>query len=260
MSTSSPLKGFDKLSSHLPVLKKRFGLARLLLIPALIAFLIYMFFSIEDSTWQLWLLDGEVVLGTLGYVILSLFFRLKDALKEQYGSKAFELAFTRIALPGLAIVFSVAARVGYIPGPLIPRFTGYLILPILGGLLILIGAMLWARAVDAIGVDYLTMLYVYYPREGQVVDHAIYGVIRHPVYAAGLWIIFGLALLNGTWFGPVLAVFFLLGVWGWLRLVEEKELIERFGPSYVEYRKRVPAFWPRPGQIPAFFRFLFTGR
>ena len=60
MSTSSPIKGFDKLSSHLPVLKKRFGLARLLLLPALIAFLIYMFFSIEDSTWQLWLLDGEV--------------------------------------------------------------------------------------------------------------------------------------------------------------------------------------------------------
>ena len=189
MSTSSPLKGFDKLSSHLPLLKKRFGLARLLLIPTLIAFLIYMFFSIEDSTWQLWLLDGEVVLGTLGYVILSLFFRLKDALKEQYGSKAFELAFTSIALPGLAIVFSVAARVGYIPGPLIPRFAGYLALPILGGLLILIGVMLWVRAVDAIGVDYLTMLYVYYPREGQVVDHAIYGVIRHPVYAAGLWII-----------------------------------------------------------------------
>lgn len=260
MSTSSNLKGFEQLSRRLPILKKRLGLARLLFAPALISFLIYNFFAIEDSTWQLWLLDGEVVLGILGYAILSLFFHLKDALKEKYGAEAFELGFTRIALPGLAIIFSVAARVGYIPGPLIPRFTGYAALPILGGLLILIGAILWGRAVDAIGVDTLTMLYVYYPREGQVVDHAIYGFIRHPVYAAGLWIVFGLALLNGTWFGPVLAVFLALGVWGWLRLVEEKELIERFGPSYAEYRKRVPAFWPRLGQIPSFFRFLFTGR
>ena len=260
MSTSSSLKGFDKLSSHLPILKKRLGLVRLLLVPALLAFLIYNFFAIEDATWQLWLLDGEVVLGTLGYAILSLFFRLKNDLKDKYGSKAFELASTRIALPGLVIVFSVAARVGYIPGPLIPRFAGYAALPILGGLLILIGVTLWIRAVDTFGVDYLTMLYVYYPREGQVVDHAIYGVIRHPVYAAGLWFVFGLALLNGTWFGPALAVFFLLGVWGWLRLVEEKELIERFGPSYAEYRKRVPAFWPRLQKMPDFFRFLFTGR
>jgi protein-S-isoprenylcysteine O-methyltransferase Ste14 len=44
-----------------------------------------------------------------------------------------------------------------------------------------------------------------------------------------------------------------------LRFVEEKELIERFGQSYLDYRARVPAFWPRWRDLPIFFRFLLKG-
>ncbi len=259
MSKPSRLKGLDKLREHIPALQTPFGILRTLFSPFLLAFLIYNFFAIEDSTWLLWLLDGEVVIGTLGFLVLSLFFRLKPALQEKYKEKAFSLAFTRFVLPALTIIFSIVARIGYIPGPLIPRFGWYPILPALGWILLGLGIALWLRAVTTFGVDYLTMLYVYYPKEGRVVDHAIYGVVRHPVYTAGQCIAFGLALLNGTWFGPVLAVFVALGMWGWVRLVEEKELIERFGASYADYRKRVPTFWPRPRQVAAFFRFLFTG-
>lgn len=259
MSKPSRLKGFDKLREHIPALRTPFGTLRTFLSPLILFFLIYNFFAIEDSTWQLWLLDGEVVIGSIGFLILSLFFRLKKDMLARFGPEAFALAFTRIVLPALAIIFSIVARVGYIPGPPIPRFGWYPILPALGWVLLVLGIALWVRAVTTFGVDYATMLYVYYPKEGRVVDHAIYSAVRHPVYTAGQCIAFGLALLNGTWFGPVLAVFVALGVWGWVRLVEEKELIERFGASYADYRERVPAFWPRPRQIPAFFRFLFTG-
>jgi protein-S-isoprenylcysteine O-methyltransferase Ste14 len=68
-----------------------------------------------------------------------------------------------------------------------------------------------------------------------------------------------LALLNGTWFALTCVLIFMLGLWGWVRLVEEKELLERFGPSYAEYRRRVPAFWPRPRDLGRFFKFLITG-
>jgi len=44
-----------------------------------------------------------------------------------------------------------------------------------------------------------------------------------------------------------------------VRLVEEKELIERFGQSYLDYRKRIPAFWPRPRDLGGFFKFLLSG-
>jgi protein-S-isoprenylcysteine O-methyltransferase Ste14 len=68
----------------------------------------------------------------------------------------------------------------------------------------------------------------------------------------------GLALLNTGIFALSFIPFLLLGFFGWTRLVEEKELIERF-PDYVEYRKHTPAFWVKPQDIPAFFKFLITG-
>jgi protein-S-isoprenylcysteine O-methyltransferase Ste14 len=42
-----------------------------------------------------------------------------------------------------------------------------------------------------------------------------------------------------------------------VRLVEEKELLERF-PQYAEYRRKVPAFWT--WQVGKFWRFLVSGR
>jgi protein-S-isoprenylcysteine O-methyltransferase Ste14 len=44
-----------------------------------------------------------------------------------------------------------------------------------------------------------------------------------------------------------------------VRLVEEKELIERFGQAYVDYRQCVPAFWPRLRDLKGFFEFLIVG-
>jgi protein-S-isoprenylcysteine O-methyltransferase Ste14 len=126
--------------------------------------------------------------------------------------------------------------------------------------MILVGAALWIRAAFTFGLDNAFMLYVYFPEEGRLVDAAIYGVIRHPIYAGALRVIIGLALLNGNANALAFIPFILLGVFGWLRLVEEKELIERFGQSYVEHRKRVPAFWPRPRDLGKFFRFIVVGK
>jgi len=88
----------------------------------------------------------------------------------------------------------------------------------------------------------------------------IYAVIRHPVYAGVLRLGMGLALLNGNafslFFGLLLSP---LALTSWVRLVEERELIERFGSGYIEYRKETPAFWPRPRDLKKFFRFVLKG-
>jgi protein-S-isoprenylcysteine O-methyltransferase Ste14 len=104
------------------------------------------------------------------------------------------------------------------------------------------------------------MLDVYFPEQGRLAQGGIYAILRHPVYAAAVRVALGLGFLNETWFGLICAFFFTLGLWGWIRLVEERELIARFGPAYREYRARVPAFWPRPKDLGGFFRFLFAGR
>ena len=114
-------------------------------------------------------------------------------------------------------------------------------------------------AVLVFGIDNLTMLYVYFPEESQLVNHRIYTILRHPAYSAVQYIAFGLALLNGNWFALACALIIAFGLWGWVRLVEEKELIERFGQAYVEYRQHVPPFLPRLRDLGGFFGFLIAG-
>ncbi len=103
-------------------------------------------------------------------------------------------------------------------------------------------------------------LYVYHPEEGRIIDSKIYGILRHPVYAGVLRVAIGLALINGNANSIAFAILLPLGVIGWIRLVEERELIERFGRSYLDYRKRVPAFFPKLRDLAAFFNFLLTGK
>ena len=93
-----------------------------------------------------------------------------------------------------------------------------------------------------------------------MVNSNIYSVLRHPVYAGVLRVIIALALLNGNGNSLAFIPFAPLGLFGWIRLVEEKELIELFGPSYLDYRKHVPAFWPRATDYGKFFGFLLTGK
>jgi protein-S-isoprenylcysteine O-methyltransferase Ste14 len=126
--------------------------------------------------------------------------------------------------------------------------------------LLLTGLVLWMRSAMTFGVDNLAMLYVYYPEEGRLVDSTIYGLIRHPVYSAVVRVGLALGLLRGTGFSIAFGLFIPLGLTLWVRLVEEPELIARFGEGYLNYRRRVPTFWPTPANARMFWRFLIRGQ
>jgi protein-S-isoprenylcysteine O-methyltransferase Ste14 len=126
---------------------------------------------------------------------------------------------------------------------------------VLCGTLVLLAALTARSAILTFGVDYMAVVYLYFPEESEIQEHEIYSVIRHPTYLAGM--LFGAAALF-SWFSVysiLLSIFvfliFRLQVWK-----EEKELVERFGDGYVEYKKKVPALLVRPGKIRAYFRFL----
>jgi protein-S-isoprenylcysteine O-methyltransferase Ste14 len=78
---------------------------------------------------------------------------------------------------------------------------------------------------------------------GEIFTGGLYSRVRHPRYTGMFCAVVGAALLAGT---PRLWI--VLAVWWMLALVvirlEERELTARFGPAYVVYRKRVPAFLP----------------
>jgi len=78
---------------------------------------------------------------------------------------------------------------------------------------------------------------------GEIFTGGLYKHVRHPRYTGMFCAVLGAALIAGT---PRLWA--ILALWWILALIvirlEERELAARFGPAYVEYRKRVPAFLP----------------
>jgi protein-S-isoprenylcysteine O-methyltransferase Ste14 len=253
------IKGLDQLRKHVPYFNTPFGILRIFFLPALLIFLVSALLTIGSPDRPFWYLVGEIMFGGLGFLWLYLFFRFKEEFKARFGPLAYSKAVSQFGYPGVAIISTVVARIRSIPGPGIPHYWWYNVLPALGWVLIVVSFLFFLRVLQTFGVDNLTMLYVYFPEESRLVDHKIYNILRHPAYASAQRIAIGLALLNGNWFALASALIFALGLWGWVRLVEEKELIERFGPAYVEYRQRVPAFCPRRGDLKGFFEFLIVG-
>jgi protein-S-isoprenylcysteine O-methyltransferase Ste14 len=78
---------------------------------------------------------------------------------------------------------------------------------------------------------------------GEMFSGGLYARVRHPRYAGMFAALLGAALLAGS---PLLWI--VMAIWCPFALLvirlEEMELAARFGPSYLEYRKRVPAFFP----------------
>jgi len=84
-------------------------------------------------------------------------------------------------------------------------------------------------------------------REGRLAVDRLYGVVRHPQYTGIFVAVFGQLIHWPTI--PTLVLFPVI-VWAYVRLArrEEQDMVERFGARYVEYRQRVPAFFPRRGE------------
>jgi protein-S-isoprenylcysteine O-methyltransferase Ste14 len=254
------LKGLQKLREHVPDLRSSarsiwIGIYALGIFSLMVIFFGYVKGYIPD-----WSLDGQVIILTIGFLLMRMFFTNKKAFLFRYRELAFRNAFIRFVLPGLALIFATVAHIGYMPGPGLPIGWWTPTLPIAGWYFLLIGSALWIRAIIVFGLDNLTMLYVYFPEKSRRVENNIYSVLRHPVYAGALRISIGLALLNGNAFALFSGLLLMpFGLTVWARLVEEKELIERFGTEYLEYRKRTPAFWPRLRNLGMFYQFVLKG-
>ena len=251
--------GWEALRAHMPPLRSPRGIAWLLGRAAGVFGLTSGFFVLVDREFPEWMPDGEIVVLALGFLILARFFSQKARYQAQFGDRAYARAISAFGIPGLGIVFASIAHLGYMPGPQIPHLWWRPILVGTGWLSLAVGAALWWRAVSTLGLDTLAMLYVYYPEERRIVDSGIYSLLRHPVYAAALRVSIGLALVRANWYALLVALIVPLFLHGWIRLVEEAELIRQF-PAYVEYRRRVPAFAPRLPDLGKFWRLLVLGR
>ena len=82
-------------------------------------------------------------------------------------------------------------------------------------------------------------------RKGRLLREGIYGVVRHPRYLSA-----GIGMIANALIANYLGVYVLLIAIippGYLMLIlEERELLGRFGDAYREYQRDVPRLIPRP--------------
>ena len=81
-------------------------------------------------------------------------------------------------------------------------------------------------------------------RGGELLTEGIYSKLRHPRYVELSLGTFALTLFINHVGTYVLFLVFLVGLHG-VVLLEERELLERFGEEYAAYQARVPRFIPR---------------
>ena len=72
-----------------------------------------------------------------------------------------------------------------------------------------------------------------------------YRIVRNPMITGAILILLGESVLFNSWLIFLWMILFLAGKMIYLPFVEEKELVERFGESYLVYRDQVPRWVPR---------------
>ena len=165
------------------------------------------------------------------------------------------------AAAGSALFFAVAPAMvaGVVPWLLTGfdvRATWWAPVRVLGALLVLAGAAMLVSAFVRFVVEGLGTPAPIAPTEELVVG-GLYRYVRNPMYVAVVATIVGEALVLGQ---PGLLAYAAV-VWvttaTFVQVYEEPTLADRYGARYDEYRRAVPAWWPRvsgprtPGSPPS---------
>ena len=111
------------------------------------------------------------------------------------------------------------------------------ILTAIGIILIITGAIFWLTSVKSKIQDKI--------KANKLETGGIYGIIRHPIYAAFLYASTGIILISKNLYLFPLPIIY----WAFLALVlektEEKWLLNIYGDDYINYSKKVNRFIPR---------------
>ncbi|MDH7486761.1 MAG: methyltransferase [Anaerolineae bacterium] len=248
--------GWDIWLSKVPSLQRpgRPLLAGLLALTVCAAALL--FFWLFDSLFPGAALLSQALAGLALWTLMGQVIVRRRELKQRYGDGAYERAVWRYGLTGLPLLPAMALHLLFVPGERVLPLA-WAALP--AAYLLISGAWLFGRALFTFGIDNLALVYVYWPEEGWLVRSRIYSVLRHPVYSSGVRMVLGLALLRGSVMTLLAGLVVPVGLTIWVRMLEEPELIERFGEMYRDYRRQVPAFFVRPRDYVRFWRFIVRG-
>jgi len=157
---------------------------------------------------------GTIIVGGIGLLLIRRIWDLRDKRKLEYG----HLAYQKMIPTGVVGVFLIPPIVFHAftsirslpPGPPVNELTSLwsqslfsmigipseidLVLRLgISLIFIIIGGLLVRSAIMTFGIDYMTVVYLYFPEESEVQENEIYSVVRHPAYLAG--VLLGIAAL-----------------------------------------------------------------
>ncbi|MFW9822565.1 MAG: methyltransferase family protein [Candidatus Thorarchaeota archaeon] len=284
------MKGLDKLKDYLPDYQGR--ILYKFLIVALIVFLSSLFFQLLfDSVPRIF--SGNIILRVLapftpvlgsltilsiGFSLVYSFWRVRDKYLNKFGELAYQKAF-KIVVTSIPMIFSIVAH-SFFPSDFIIPFTDtqninwyfayplldYLIRPSIISFIIRISIsivfiaimmILMRKVLKVFGIDYMGLVYIYYPEGSNIQDHEIYSILRHPTYHCLMLLMMGAFFLRFSLYSIMYFIIFIIGINIHIKFVEEKELIERFGEGYEKYKKKVPALFVKFKDLKKYFSFIF---
>jgi len=283
------IKGADKFREKIP----KFSGKKIIAIPIYVIFVftisltIQLYFdflpTIISSEGMLGYLSvllpilGVTLMGSLAIFLVYQMWYHRDRLKAKYGPLSYQRVFLA-GFGGVVVLFNIVIH-NFIPFYLwdfsfwsdypfwvfTSPLTSY-ITPIaltleyirlfLGGFICILGVIIIFRAIVTFGIDYMTVIYLYFPEESKLQDHKIYSILRHPAYSGMLFLCLGGMIIQLTLYSIIFFLILYIGMYVHIHFVEEKELIDRFGDSYRKYRNKTPAFFVHPKNWRSFFKYL----
>jgi protein-S-isoprenylcysteine O-methyltransferase Ste14 len=108
----------------------------------------------------------------------------------------------------------------------------------LGIILIVLGAAFWMKAV--FNSDIQSNI-----KKNSLVTTGVYGLVRHPIYAAFLYALTGILLIANNMFLMVLPLMYWAILTAVMIKTEEAWLIEEYGDDYIDYSRKVNRFIPK---------------
>ncbi|MHA2014853.1 MAG: methyltransferase family protein, partial [Candidatus Thorarchaeota archaeon] len=257
------LRGIERLREKLP----EYSGWRLLLLPLrgvgawVIGLFFMVFLDILPRAYRLPFLVlvepllpliGSALCMCIGVLLVRGFWLNRDRWLRELGSGAYAHALRRgacgVFLIGAAVIHIYLSKGTLLLGPPVNPLTTLLSTSVLaaigvpwavdmiarmaGGFVLVVLALATMRsAVYTFGIDYMLLMYLYFPEESDLQSRDIYSVIRHPAYFGAVLFALGGLLFRLSIYSVVLVLIVFAGLKYHVSM-EESELIERFGESY----------------------------
>jgi len=233
--------------------------------------LLFILLKITSYNWRLSII-GEIIVSffaILPYAYVTINNeKLRRKYREKYGNLAFQKIWFRFLsynepLSATGLFFPFLLKTNYflpvfieLPACFFTRslFNVFVAVP-LSVFLIVLGSLI-RRPTGGYDSDIGSYMYLIFPEDSRKLEGGLYSFIRHPNYL-GRGII---ALGIGVFANNILAISLCLIHFSFfyiLSLIEDWELVNRFGVDFIEYKKMVPAMIPRFRNWKIFLKMIF---